>query len=142
MINRQPSYTQIFVRPILLSIVTQVIIVLQVLFYIASYCDLPWYTPALFLVSSNLLVYGLPLILTAHILRKYQHGSDATHEAERAALAEEYRRRQRKAWGLMIAAVVTLAVALASVTLLVVVALLGGHFRQSLVLVSTDVSFT
>lgn len=42
----------------------------------------------------------------------------------------------------MITAMVTLAVALASVALLVVAALLSDHFRQSLVLVSTDVSFT
>ncbi len=41
----------------------------------------------------------------------------------------------------MITAVVTLAAALASVALLVVAALLGGRFRQSLVLVSTEVSF-
>ncbi len=130
------------VRPILLGIVTLVIVVLQALFYIASCCDLPWYTPALFLVSSNLLVYGLPLILTVHILRKYQHRLDAAYETERVALAERKRRRQRKAWGLMITVVVTLAAALASVALLVVAALLGGRFRQSLVLVSTDVSFT
>jgi len=142
MVNRQHSHTRYFVRPILLSIVTDVIIVLQALFYIASYCDLPWYAPALFLVFSNLLVYGLPLILTAHLLRKYRHRSAATHEAERLALAEDFRRRQKKTWGLMITAVVTLAAALASVGMLVVAALLGGQFRQSLVLVSTDASYT
>ncbi len=90
MFNRQSS-SHYFVYPILLSIVTQVIIALQALFYIAFYCDLPWYTPALFLVSSNLLVYGLPLLLMAHILWRNQHGSDATHKAERAASGERYR---------------------------------------------------
>ena len=141
-VDRQSSRPGIYIRPILIGIVTQVIVALQALFYVASYCDLPWYTPALFLVSSNLLVYGLPLILTTHILRSYRCGLDATHEAGRVALPEEYRRSERKAWGLKITAAVTLAVALASVTLLVVAALLGGRFRQSLVLVSTDVSFT
>ncbi len=87
-------------------------------------------------------MYGLPLILTAHLLRKYRHRSAATHEAERLALAEDFRRRQKKTWGLMITAVVTLAAALASVGMLVVAALLGGQFRQSLVLVSTDASYT